>query len=130
MSEEEEEEEGEQQDEGHRDPNQDVQGPLETLGRSDVMNELRCHLMSTYCVRGTCWGLSFICSNLTALVHQGWLTHHPVHCGSERSAMCPTSPSLAGAGLRLDPRMWAPLCDCYYYYYFFVFVYAVPGSSR
>ena len=34
-----------------------------------------CHLMSTYCVRGLCWGLSFISSSLTALVNPGWLTH-------------------------------------------------------
>ena len=57
--------------------------------------------MDTHCVRGTCWGLSFISCNLTVLVYQGWLTHHPVHCGSERSATCPRSPSLAEAGLGL-----------------------------
>ena len=39
VSEEEEEEEGQQQDEGTRDPNQDVQGQLETLGWSNVVNE-------------------------------------------------------------------------------------------
>ena len=37
--EEEEEEEEEQQDEGHRDSNQNLQVPFETLGMSDIMNE-------------------------------------------------------------------------------------------
>ena len=36
---EQEEEEGEQQEEGHCDLDQDVQGPWDTLGWSDVMNE-------------------------------------------------------------------------------------------
>lgn len=39
VSEEEEEEEGEQQDKGHRDPNQDVQVPFGTSGTSDIMDE-------------------------------------------------------------------------------------------
>ena len=49
--------------------------------------------MDTHCVRGTCWGLSFISCNLTVLVYQGWLTHHPVHYGSERSAPAPGHPA-------------------------------------
>ena len=102
------EEEGQQQDEGPPNPDQHIPVPLETLGWSDVMKEPKVsfnkHLL---CARHVL-GLSFISSNLTALVLQGWLTHHPVHCGSERSATCPGSPGLARAGLGLDPWTWVP----------------------
>ena len=104
--EEEEEEEEEQQDKGHRDPDQHIPVPLETLGWSDVMKEQTCAFMSTYCVQGMCWCLWFISSNLIAPVHPGWLIPHSVHCSSHRSATCPRSLGLAGAGLGLDPRMW------------------------
>ena len=74
----------------------------------------KCHLMSTYCVCGTGWGLSFLCSNLTALMHQGWLTLHPVHCGSEKSAMCSDHPARPGQGWDWTPGRGFPvLSSCF-----------------
>ena len=103
------EEEGQQQDEGPPNPDQHIPVPLETLGWSDVMKEQTCAFMSTYCVQGMCWCLWFISPNITAFMHPGWLTHHPVPCGSDRSATCPRSPSLAGQGWDWTPGPGFPV---------------------